>query len=84
MTNKEFDELEPVITYDDWEASVDEDGNYYVRVCDDDVIYEVELVRKEESNWEDGEDTVDFGGDFDGESDDMQWVMSFVIKGEAK
>lgn len=31
----------------------------------------------------DEEDVVDFGGDFDGESDDMQWVMSFNIKEEA-
>ena len=83
MTNEEFEALEPVITYDDWEASVDEDGNYFVRVVDEDVIYAVELVRKEESNWDDGEDVVDFGGDFDGESDDMQWVMSFNIKEEA-
>ncbi|MCQ2975498.1 MAG: hypothetical protein MJ211_11915 [Bacteroidales bacterium] len=83
MTNEEFEALEPVITYDEWEAAVDEAGNYFVRVVDDDVIYAVELVRKEESNWDDGEDVVDFGGDFDGESDDMKWVMSFKIKEEA-
>ena len=80
MTNEEFDALEPVITYDDWEIAVDENENYYVRVIDDDEIYEVELVRKEPNNWDDGEDVVDFGGDYDGESDDMQWFMSFVLK----
>ena len=78
MTNEEFEALEPVITYDDWEESVDEDGNYFVRVVDEDVIYAVELVRKEESNWDDGEDVVDFGGDFDGESDDMDLLAQWL------
>ncbi|MCQ2192213.1 MAG: hypothetical protein MJZ23_05040 [Paludibacteraceae bacterium] len=80
MTNEEFEALEPVITYDDWEISVDENERYFVRVIEDDEIYEVELVHKEENVIGEGDDVVDFGGDFDGESDDMQWLMSFVIK----
>lgn len=80
MTDREFDNLCQVVTYDEWMIGRDSDGRYYVKDNYVDEIREVELVHKEKCNWNDGEDIVDFGGDYDGESDDMQWLMSFNIK----
>ena len=44
-----------------------------------DEIKEVVLVHKEKNDITSEEDVVDFGGDYDGESDDMEWLMSFDI-----
>lgn len=44
-----------------------------------DEIKEVVLVHKEKNDMFSEEDVVDFGGDYDGESDDMEWLMSFDI-----
>lgn len=78
MTDKQFDNLYPVVTYDDWIVSEDGNGKYYVKDMDEDFISEVELVYKEPSN--DIENIIDFGGNYDGETDDFQWFVSFKIK----
>ena len=44
-----------------------------------DEIKEVVMVHKEKNDIFSEEDVVDFGGDYDGESDDMEWLMSFDI-----
>ena len=79
MTDREFDNLTQVITYDEWIVSTDNNGNYYVKDNYMDEIKEVVLVHKEKNDMNSGEDIVDFGGDYDGESDDMKWLMSFNI-----
>ena len=52
---------------------------YYVKDNYVDEIKEVILVHKEKNDINSGEYVVDFGGDYDGESDDMEWLMSFNI-----
>ena len=79
MTDREFDNLTQVVTYDDWIVSTDNNGKYYVKDNYMDEIKEVALVHKEKNDINSGEDVVDFGGDYDGESDDMEWLMSFNI-----
>lgn len=79
MTDIEFDNLTQVVTYDDWVVATDNNGKYYVKDIYVDEIKEVILVHKEKNNINFGEDIVDFGGDYDGESDDMEWLMSFNI-----
>lgn len=78
MTDREFDNLTQVVTYDEWIISTDNNGKYYVKDNYMDEIKEVALVHKEKSE-NSTEDVVDFGGDYDGESDDMEWLMSFNI-----
>ena len=79
MTDREFDNLTQVVTYDDWIVSTDNNGKYYVKDNYMDEIKEVVLVHKEKNDITSEEDVVDFGGDYDGESDDMEWLMSFNI-----
>ena len=79
MTDKEFDNLTQVVTYDEWIVSTDNNGKYYVKDNYMDEIKEVVLVHKEKNDIFSDEDVVDFGGDYDGESDDMEWLMSFNI-----
>lgn len=79
MTDKEFDNLTQVVTYDAWIVSTDNNGKYYVKDIYVDEIKEVILVHKEKNDINSGEDVVDFGGDYDGESDDMEWLMSFNL-----
>ena len=79
MTDREFDNLTQVVTYDEWIVSTDNNGKYYVKDNYMDEIKEVALVHKEKNDINSGEDVVDFGGDYDGESDDMEWLMSFNI-----
>ena len=79
MTDREFDNLTQVVTYDDWIVSTDNNGKYYVKDNYIDEIKEVVLVHKEKNDIFSEEDVVDFGGDYDGESDDMEWLMSFNI-----
>ena len=79
MTDREFDNLTQVVTYDDWIVSTDNNGKYYVKDNYMDEIKEVVLVHKEKNDIFFEEDVVDFGGDYDGESDDMEWLMSFNI-----
>ena len=79
MTDREFDNLTQVVTYDEWIVSTDNNEKYYVKDNYMDEIKEVVLVHKEKNDMNSGEDVVDFGGDYDGESDDMEWLMSFNI-----
>ena len=79
MTDREFDNLTQVVTYDEWIVSTDNNGKYYVKDNYMAEIKEVALVHKEKNDIFSEEDVVDFGGDYDGESDDMEWLMSFNI-----
>ena len=79
MTDREFDNLTQVVTYDEWIVSTDNNEKYYVKDNYMDEIKEVVLVHKEKNDMNSGEDVVDFGGDYDGEFDDMEWLMSFNI-----
>ena len=79
MTDREFDNLTQVVTYDEWIVSTDNNGKYYVKDNYMDEIKEVVLVHKEKNDITSEDDVVDFGGDYDGESDDMEWLMSFDI-----
>ena len=79
MTNSEFEKLTQVVTYDDWVVSTDNNGRYYVKDAYKDWIKEVTLVHKEKNDLNSGKNVVDFGGDYDGESDDAKWLMSFNI-----
>ena len=79
MTDREFDNLTQVVTYDDWIISTDNNGKYYVKDIYVDEIKEVILFHKEKNDINSEVDVVDFGGDYDGESDDMEWLMSFNI-----
>ena len=79
MTDKEFDNLTQVVTYDEWIVSTDNNEKYYVKDNYMDEIKEVVLVHKEKNDIFSDEDVVNFGGDYDGESDDMEWLMSFNI-----
>ena len=79
MTDREFDNLTQVVTYDEWIVSTDNNGKYYVKDNYMDEIKEVVLVHKEKNDIFSEEDVVDFSGDYDGESDDMEWLMSFNV-----
>ena len=70
--------LKQVVKYYNWILSTDNNGKYYVKDNYVDEIKEVALVHKEKDT-NSGEDVVDFGGDYDGKSDDMEWLMSFNI-----
>ena len=50
MTDREFDNLTQVVTYDEWIVSTDNNGKYYVKDNYMDEIKEVVLVHKEKND----------------------------------
>ena len=75
----------PVCTYDDWVALENEyNGEYYIYDIDENRMYNADLVVKKPSKEFDNIDIVDFGSDYDGQSDDFKYYMGFNIGEEIK
>lgn len=66
-------EFDAIMTYDDW-TIFEHKGKYYA--ADEDGLFEV--VLKNKKNIKEYENCViDFGNDYNGESDDCEWVLGF-------
>ena len=74
----------PIITYDDWIILKHKnDDIYYSYDVKDNCMYIVKMVNKIPS--EDYQnDIVDFGGNYDGITDDTKYCMSFNIIGKVE
>lgn len=66
-------EFDAIMTYDDW-TIFEYQGKHYV--VDEDGLFEVVLKNKKSiEECEDG--VIDFGNDYNGESDDCEWALGF-------
>lgn len=80
--------LTPFVSFVEWTVYQGSDGNYYVYDLDryGDELKEVVLVQKRENHHEwnlfQQKTPVSFGGDYDGETDDTRFLVSFRLKGE--